>query len=276
MKKYISIFILFFSSFSLASEFEEAFDMPAQGFSRQANRVVAYLDSSSDADMSQQDDEFDYISKSLLKIESSFNLNPGYWFVRGLHAKNLISFNLQKGDVGNISSLVKEKNKYYAVAMDLDKKYSPHLSANAYAAMKSGLPAVLKQQAIKAELALGGSGENESYYWYLHWSNVNELQKQGRMGDAEQALENMKKELKNSGQEHTFKTLVKKIGQQLKEKKQAMPAADTKLGSVRNHTSFTEEGVDEEYYRYVMIVLGIMLVLIVVAVMLEIKRRKSK
>lgn len=276
MKKYILIFILLFTSTAIASEFEEAFDMSVQGFSRQADRVVAYLDSNVALDTSQQKREFDYISTSLTKMESEYKFNPAYWFVRGLNVKNLISFYLQLNEGKKTSALVKQRNKYYAKAMAVDKKYGPHLSARAYSAMKSALSSKLKQQAIEAELGLGGSGEYDSYYWYLHWSNVNELQKQGRLVAADKALATMKKELRESSQEENFTALVRKIEQQLKRKTVVSSRPNEKQSAVRSHSSFTEDGMDGEYYRYVIIILGLMLGLAIIAVVFELKRRKNK
>lgn len=272
MKKYFLILILFFPITSFSSEFEEAFDLSANGFTRQANRVVSFLDSSSDFDTSQQKKDFAYISDSLLAMKNEKALNPVYWFVRGLHAKNLASFYQQLGNSNKALSFIKEKNKYYEMAMSIDKKYEPHLSARAYSAMKSGLSDVLKQQAIKAELDLGGSGENESYYWYLHWSNVNELQKQGRMDEAEDALAAMKKELSESDQKGVFNKLISKIEHQLESKKIKKEIESPK--PTRDHKAFTEDGEKSDYYYYVIIILGIMFGLVIIAVIFELRRRK--
>lgn len=273
MKIYVLIFILFFPMTSYSSEFEEAFDLSAKGFARQANRVVLFLESNSDFDTSQQKKEFDYISDSLSSMENEKKLNSIYWFVRGLNAKNIASFHHQLGNSNKAFSFIKDKNKYYAMAMDVDKKYEPHLSARAYAAMKPGLPDVLKQQAIKAELSLGGSGENESYYWYLHWSNVNELQKQGRINEAKDALVAMKKELSEDDKKNVFNQLVDKIDKQLKNENIKKDISSSKQES--DHEVVTEEGETSSYYYYVIITLGIMLGLIVVAVMFELRRRKK-
>lgn len=273
MKKYILIFTLLFPMISYSSEFEEAFDLSANDFTRQANRVVVFLESSTDLDVGLQKKDFDYISDSLLAMENEKRLNPVYWFVRGLNAKNLASFYHQLGNGNKTLSYIKEKNKFYEMAMDIDKKHEPHLSARAYAVMKPGLPDILKQQAIKAELSLGGSGEDESYYWYLHWSNVNELQKQGRIDEAKDALATMKKELSENDQKGVFNKLVNKIDQQLKTKNIKKDNASSK--QVRDHKAFTEDGGKDDYYYYVIIILGIMLSLIIVAVIFELRRRKK-
>lgn len=274
MNKLFSMFLLLFSLNSFASEFEEAFDMQAQGFSRQANRVVIYLNSNSALDEGLAKSEFNYISSSMNDLQEQLQLNAIYWFVRGLNAKNMASFYQRLGDDSRVVSLIQDKNKFYEKAINMDKDNEPHLTARAYASMKAGLPNDLKLQAIKAELKLGGSGENESYYWYLHWSNVNELKKLGHIDEAQQALADMKKELMESDQKQDFESLVIKIEKDLNKKEK--PAANSKVDSEREHKAFTEEGVEDDYYRYLVIILGLMLILIVIAVVIEVKRRRKK
>lgn len=274
MNKLFSMFILLFSLNSFASEFEETFDMQAQGFSRQANRVVIYLNSNAALDEGLAKSEFNYISSSMNDLQEQLQLNAIYWFVRGLNAKNMASFYQRLGDESQVVSLIQDKNKFYEKAINVDKDNEPHLTARAYASMKAGLPNDLKQQAIKAELTLGGSGENESYYWYLHWSNVNELKKLGRFDEAQQALVSMKNELMKSDQNQDFESLVSKIEKDLNKKEK--PAANSKVDSEREHKTFTEEGVEDDYYRYLVIILGLMMILIAIAVAIEVKRRRKK
>ncbi|MCK4711177.1 MAG: hypothetical protein KAU21_21380, partial [Gammaproteobacteria bacterium] len=211
-------------------------------------------------------------------------VNPVYWFVRGLHTRNMASFFQASGYDDKANSFLLEKNRHYQIAMKLDKNNEPHLSASAYAVMKSGLPESLKQQAIEAELNLGGSGESDTYYWYLHWSNVNELQKQGRFDEADVALQRMKNELAETGQKNTFDKLVKKIEKELKikkaisENKKIVKKSPPKKAqqSARDHEAFTEEKVKEQYYRNLAVILIVMVVLAVIIFMFELKRRKRK
>jgi len=254
-----------------ASEFEEAFDMSANGFSREANRIVVFADSAPSRDVILQQNEFDFISKSLAAKEAIYTINPIYWFIRGLHAKNMASFYQQNNQPDKVVDKIKEKNKFYLKAMSVDKKHSPDLSARAYAAMKSGLPDDSKQQAIAAELGLGGSGESESYYWLLHWSNINELKKLGKLDEAKIALANMKKELAESEQKDTFKSLVDKIDEEIKPKEK--PAAEKKAADIKEPKAFTEESSGDEYYEYLKILFILMFVLLVVAGFIEYKRR---
>ena len=275
MKKTILIFCLLFTTALSAAEFDEAFDMSAKGFSRQANRIVSYIKSSTSLDVSQQKNEFDFISDSLSKMESELKSNPVYWFVRGLHAKNLASFYQQSGATGQVDKMMKDKNKFYLLAMDKDKKYEPHLSARAYAEIKSALSGAAKQQAIEAELKLGGSGENESYYWYLHWSNVNELQKQGRLEEAEDALDKMKSELSAGDQQDTFNVLVNKIDNELKNMKRQKSSVHSKQTAAKDSKPVVKDKAGNQGYPYFIMIAGIMLVIIIIVVMFELRRRKK-
>lgn len=279
MKKYFSMASLFTALFVLnptfASGFEEMFDSSANGFSRQASRVVGFMSSNSEFDVLQQKKEFDFISVSLIGIEEQFINNPVYWFVRGLHSKNMASYYQSTEKPALIKESLREKNKHYLMAMSLDKNHEPHLSASVYAEMKSGLPEKYKQEAIQAELGLGGSGESDSYYWYLHWSNVNELQKQGRLEEAGAALLKMKKELNESDQENVYKALYEKIKNELKPKE--LKSVEKTIKSAEpEHAAFTEETAGESYYRYLIIIASIMLGLIIVALVFELWRRKRK
>jgi len=259
-----------------ASGFNEAFDMSAKGFVRPANKVALYLNNNARLDDLQQKKEFEFISDALNNVETANAQNPVYWFVRGLHARNLASYYQGAGDASLVDGLITNKDTFYTRAMTLDKENAPHLSARAYAVMKSGLPAELKQQAIQAELALGGSGEDESYYWYLHWSNVNELQKAGRFEDADAALNKMKEELSASGHQADFDVLMKKIEGELKNKESENKKEHLLQNVEPDHQTFTEESMADVYYRYLAIILAMMAVIIIIAVLFELKRRKKK
>ena len=128
--------------------------------------------------------------------------DPGLYFLKGLNLSLLSSLYAKQGNALAPQAL-KNKLAAYKKAIELDSQTSPKLSAFAYATMKHGLPESLKIKAIQKELKLGGSGDNESQYWYLHWSNINSLQKAGRFQEAQAALNNMKRELKASGIENS-------------------------------------------------------------------------
>ena len=281
MKKYLLIILLLFSGRILASEFDEAFDLSARGFEKQANKVTLYFNSAIELDLDYQQQELGLIASSMLAMEKEFEQSPVFWFVKGLHAKNMASHFKQRGNDAELSRWLDLKTKYYQRAMQLDKINQPHLSAASYAAMKPGLPPSLKQRAIEMELNLGGNGENDSYYWYLHWSNINELQKQKLFDQADAALQRMKQELEVSDQSDVFESMVKTIDTELREMKLSSTSKQKKpnkkaLPAVRDHQAFTEEQAEDKYYQYLTLVGLIMLVIIVLLLLFELKRRKNK
>jgi len=271
--------MIFYSSCLQATEFSETYDISARGFEREANRIVAYHQSDTQFDIQQQKDQLNFINNSLQQIESKYNDNPVFRFVQGLQARNMASLEQRLGDAIKSAHWLQKKQDYYVMAMALDKKQSPHLSAAVYATMKKGLSGDEKQQATQNELKLGGSGENDSYYWYLHWSNINQLQKQGKIEEAEKALTAMKKEIEQSGKSaEIYLQLAGKAKADLDKKKTQLKQANTKQASKpeRDHKAFTEENVEEEYYGYLLVVGLVMLVLIVIGLVFEVRRRKKR
>jgi len=278
MKKYLVIILMFYTGLLFASEFDEAFGLSARGFDKQANKVSEYFNSNIEYDLNYQRQDLELIAASLKELEKKYNNNPVFWFVSGLHARNMAGFNEQLGNDAEVRRWLDFKTKRFIKAMSLDKNNQPHLSASAYAAMKSGLPPPHKQYAIEKELDLGGDGENDSYYWYLHWSNINELQKQKKFTEADDALLRMKKELAESDQGNTFEGLVKTIDAELEAVKMAAQSKEKTrpLPPERDHQAFTEEHAEDKYYFYLTVVGLIMGAIIFLLLLFELKRRKNK
>ena len=279
MKKILPGLLLFYCSIVQAAEFTEAYDISARGFERVANRVVAYYRAESDFDLQQQKDQLQFINTSLAKLEPEYKNSPVFHFVQGLQARNMAGLEQQLGHEAESAKWMEKKQSSYVMAMTLDKQYSPHLSAAIYATMKKGLSGENKQRAIESELKLGGSGENDSYYWYLHWSNVNQLQKLGKIEEADEALAKMKEEIEQSGRSaEIYKQLAGKAETDLDKKKSQLEQQKPKqkLKPERDHKAFTEEDVEEEYYGYLLVVGLVMLILIVIGLMFEKRRRKKQ
>jgi len=281
MKNYLLLIIVLFTGQSFASSFDEAFDLSAKGFEKQANKIAGYFNSDIGHDMDYQRQELMLLTSILSEVEEQFKDNPVFWFVKGVHAKNMASFNKQSGNEAKVIHWMDVKTKNYLKAMMLDKENKPHLSAASYAVMKSGLPLPHKQRAVEMELNLGGNGENDSYYWYLHWSNINELQKQNMFKEADEALLRMKQELALSDQADTFSGLVKTVDEELAALKKAAQSksikkVQKKSPPVRKHQAFTEEQAEEKYYQYLVLVGIVMAVIIVLLLLFEFKRRKNK
>lgn len=284
MKNYLLLMLLLLAKVANSAEFNQAFDLLPLGFERQANLVTQYHNTEVKLDLAYQKKELMFLTASLQEAEASYKNNPVFRFVQGMHAKNMASFEKKQGNVVAVEKWLMKKDEYYIQALELDKEHKPHLSASAYATMKKSLPEKYKQQAIESELKLGGNGENESYYWYLHWSNINELQKQGRIADAEKALQKMRSELAEQGlSADVYHQLVDKAEHDVVERKNQMENTATaekvkpqKIKPERDHTAFTEENVEGQYYRYLIIIGATMLVLLIVVMLFEIKRRNRK
>lgn len=275
MKKILFMFLCLNPGFLSASVFSEAFDMSAPEFSRQANRVAYFFKENVAFDNTQQEKELNYLTKSLLKNQDDQKNNPVYWFVRGMHARNLASYEQHQGNKVLAEENIASKNKYYKTAMELDKTYQPHLSAAAYAVMKPGLPDELKQYAIESELDLGGNGENDSYYWYLHWSNINALSQQKRFDEAESALDRMREELAAEGLDKSaYTSLLNKAEKEYKNYK-SLDRVDKGLSNKKPVESDVSKFIAE--YLYFIIWFLVVLIIIVIASVLFMysKNRRS-
>ncbi len=284
MKKIFLSLMMFYCSCLQAAEFAEAYDISARGFEREANRVVVYYQSDTQFDLQQQKDQLNFINSSLQQLEAKYNNNPVFRFVQGLQARNMASLEQRIGNTAQSTHWLQKKQDYYLMAMALDKKQAPHLSAAVYATMKKGLGGDEKLQATQNELKLGGSGENDSYYWYLHWSNINQLQKQGKIEEAEKALAAMKKEIEQTGRSaEIYLQLAGKAKADLDKKKDQLKQAREKQTREkqaskpeREHKAVTKENVEEEYYGYLLLVGVVMLVLIAIGLVFETRRRRRR
>jgi len=167
-------------------------------------------------------------------------------------------------------SHIEHKDKAYKKALSLSKTKGKELSAAIYSTMKHGLPQKLKITATQNEISQGGNGDNDSYYWYLHWSNINQLQKAGRKKEAEDAYQTMQKELKDSGMDMSvYNSLTKQIETQTLQKKQAKPQkkpADHKK---------KEDKLDTKYIIISSIAAFSAISLIIVTV-IELRRKRKK
>ncbi len=193
-------FFLFLWPLSIYAEtgFNELFDTELDILVIQADRVATYHAEDIKSALASTQTELEILNQTLEQVLQQQPQHPILWFIKGLNYSNLAAYH---ADSDRELSLHYSENKQqaYIQAMMLDNNNSPHLTAAIYATMKHGLPLNNKIKALQKELSLGGNGENESYYWYLHWSNINSLQQAGRRQEAEQALMNMQKEMKARG-----------------------------------------------------------------------------
>lgn len=164
----------------------------------QADRVATYHAEDIKPALASTQTELEMLNQTLEQVLQQQPQHPILWFIKGLNYSNLAAYHADSDRKLSLNYNEK-KQQAYIQAMALDNNKSPHLTAAIYATMKHGLPLNDKITALQKELSLGGNGENESYYWYLHWSNINSLQQAGRQQEAQQALMNMQKEMKTRG-----------------------------------------------------------------------------
>jgi len=206
------IMLSFLSVQSVAAGFTDYFHRKPVIDENLADRVSRYYSEDIKLPIEAQKKELLEIANELESISVTFSDQPVYWFIKGLNHRNLASLYFESKNIPQSDREIHNKDIAYKKAIELDKSSLTYLNAAIYSAMKHGLPESLKIDATQQELSLGGNGENDSYYWYLHWSNINQLKKAGRNEEAEQALKNMKKEMANSDVDMSvYKTLNEKI-----------------------------------------------------------------
>ncbi len=204
MKLLFSLILLFMSCSSQAEdEFIETFDLNANNAKQVADLISQYYIGKKILDSQQAQSELLDANTKLKQLIKNSPNKPILYFIKGLNHSLLASYYKQSAN-NKFSQELQKKNLAYQKAIQLDKQKQLLLSAQAYATMKHGLPQKYKITAIQKELAQGGSGDNESQYWYLHWSNINSLQQAGRFKDAKKAINNMKKELSDSGPDQSI------------------------------------------------------------------------
>ena len=196
--KPLILLLIFISPLKAETGFEELFYLHAGNASATADRVTTFHADNINLSITEKVTELNALSQNIDAFINASPDNPILWFIKGLNYSNLAAVYSSQRNAKQVDEFISQKNSAYKKAMQLDE-ISNTLSAATYAVMKHGLPEDLKINAIQKELSLGGNGENESSYWYLHWSNVSALQQAGRTEEAKQALDNMKAEMLAQG-----------------------------------------------------------------------------
>ncbi|MDH5471361.1 MAG: hypothetical protein OEY61_00760 [Gammaproteobacteria bacterium] len=191
---YIILLFLLGSSALADTRFDELFDLHSDNASATADSITRFHAENINLSFTEKLTQLNALSQNIDAFIKVSPGNPLLWFMKGLNYSNLASVYNAQHDVQQADLFITQKNQAYAKAIELDTKNNM-LTAAIYATMKHGLPEDLKIIAIQKELTLGGNGENESDYWFLHWSNINALQQAGRLEEAQQALTNMKAEM---------------------------------------------------------------------------------
>lgn len=177
-----------------------------------ADRITQYHSENILLPAEQQKIELLTLEKQLDALQNIHSNQASFWFIRGLNYKNIAAYYFENQNPQLVKSYIHKKNAAYKNAIDLSGTEDNKLSAPIFSTMKPGLPEDLKIQATKSEISLGGNGENDSYYWYLHWSNIDQLEKAGRKDEAKSAYKKMQEELQKSGMDMSIYTsLTEKI-----------------------------------------------------------------
>ena len=196
MNKYILLLFCCMPAITLAeTDFNELFEAELDTHTQIANRVATYHATDMALEIPTQQIELESLQKDIDAILADSPNEPLYWFISGLNHNNLAALAALQKNQGAVNRQIEQRNLAYQKAMLLVQTLPLKLSARIYATMKYGLPAADKINAIKNEIKQGGSGENDTQYIQLHWSQVNELEKSGRHDEAQAALKEMQREI---------------------------------------------------------------------------------
>jgi len=280
---YFSLLILLFTATNICSantSFIEQFQTAPIIDATIADRIATYYSEDIQLPLEQQKTESLNLNNLLDNVENNFSNKAIYWFIRGLQHRNIASVYIADNNFASANIHLKMKNAAYKKSLELVTTTNNKLSAAIFSTMKHGLPEDLKIAATKNELELGGNGESDSYYWYLHWSNIDQLKKAGRDEEAQQAFKNMQKELKNSNQDVSiYNDLTKKIkSTTLKkaapQKTKSNPKPEKKLKKeVKENPNTNNKNL--KYTIIVSIVLASIMTLLAVT-LYEMKKKKKK
>lgn len=177
-----------------------------------ANRITEYYSEDINLPLKEQRSELLELDSQLDNLISRHENIAIFWFIKGLHHKNMASYYTDEKNSSLTNSHLSLNIDAFKKSIQLAQLPNNQLSASIFSTMKHSLPQDLKIEATKNEIALGGNGDNDSYYWYLHWSNIDQLEKAGRKEEAKQAYQKMQRELKNSDADQSiYQPLTKKI-----------------------------------------------------------------
>jgi len=138
--------------------------------------------------------------------------------------------------------------------------------------MKHGLPEDLKIQATQFELAQGGNADNESEYWYLHWSNVDQLKKAGRHEEAEQAFRKMQKAMQeNKVDMSVYANLNKQIEKQTFDISETEPPS-----SIKEEDADKNQLISKEFVMPALLIISLLSLLVVIIYEFFIKKKKKQ
>lgn len=271
-----SLYSGLYSGLCLAEpSFNEEFQVNPGISSQIANRVTEYYSTDISLSPAQQQAELAKLDSELQSLESSNSNKASYWFIRGLHNRNMAAY-YSSSNQALSKQYISKKNEAYKKSLELSSEPSQLLSASIYNTMKAGLPQDLKILATQAELQQGGSGDSESSYWYLHWSNVDQLQKAGREEEAEKAFKQMQKEMQeNKVDMSVYGDLTKQVEKQTFNKNNE-PASKPETSAQAEEKSEKSTPISKELIMNTLLILSIVSLILVTFYEFVIRKRKTK
>ena len=253
------LLLAFISPATADTRFEELFHLNADDASITADRVTNFHADNINISFSEKITELNALSQDIDSFINASPDNPALWFLKGLNYSNLAAIYSVQHDDQKVNLFINKKNSAYEKAIQLDQTGNT-LTAAIYSVMKHGLPEALKITAIQKELSLGGNGENESYYWYLHWSNVSALQLAGRTDEAKQALKNMKAEMLEQGISNPdYDKITQQVEQDINHPQQTLieqqNPATTKMESTTNKQNHRVVALEDLIWLLIIIII---------------------
>jgi len=243
-----------------------------------AGRITEYYSKDIPLPLEQQKIELLNLQSQLDSLARTHSDKAIYWFIKGLHQKNIASYYIEKNNMSLANNHMNNKNMAFKKTLELEKLPGNQLSAAIFSTMKHGLPQDLKIEATKNEIALGGNGESDSYYWYLHWSNIDQLEKSGRKEEAQAAYRKMQKELQRSDMDMSvYNSLTKKIETETlgKPAPKASPPPPPEKSIQAPEKKDTPKKYETKYIIILSVILLSVLVVIAVTIYELIQKRKK-
>lgn len=279
MNKLITLLFLLPWQALAQNSFEELFDINPGIVKSVADQVTVYHAENIDSSFNIQNQQLLAITQQLDQLIQQQPENPLLWFLQGLNYNNLASLHFSSDPTTSQQYIIK-KLSAYDQAMKFDETQQPNLSAAIYATMKHALPMDQKITAIQKELALGGNGEDESYYWYLHWSNIHNLTQAGRLQEANHATQNMQMELEASGHlTNDYQQILKQVKAELTEAQQTQVKSHDNPATQAVAKNSTSQSTEQKLFgmnRFLWLVLIMLVVVLSIGLIYEKQRGKNK
>jgi hypothetical protein len=276
MKKILLILLALLPCITLAqTSFNEQFDVEPERAGDIADRVMEYRFNHIEQDNKARQSGLENLQKEIEQLIKTSPDDPLLRFLSGLNHASLASLYAAQ-DMPQMASYYSElRTQDYVKAIELDKTQPKQLNAKIYAAIKPGLPPDARIKAIEQELTQGGGGDNEDYYWQLHWSHVSALDEAKRYDEAEQALQTMQQEMKDRGVTNPdYQIIVDKARNSIQQHRNATPAGATNSAPASSASaSVDNKNLFEKYPFISWILFGLAILTVVIVLIVQTMRK---